>query len=153
MIHDETDIIKVKDVVRAITSYLHDEVLIGGDSAPKAESVRNSLAQIASEFAGSVVEASLKLNYTSRVNNYLADLFLHLRWLAKDDMSFMNNIHEVLQRTVAVSQVQIEIADRLLTEFYEQYKSLSLNFISVSKFREYFSAFVAKLIEQIIKKQ
>lgn len=143
----------MRDVIKALANYLNDELIIG--NSPQLEKitlVRNSLFEVASDFAGYVVEASLHLNYTSRVNNHLADIFLYLRWLANQDEGFLRRITEILQRTIVVQPGHVAACDLLLAEFYEQFKGLSLNFLSLSKFREYFSSFVSKLIEQVIKK-
>jgi hypothetical protein len=136
-----------------VANYLNDELLIGNsDQIDKIMLVRNSLLDSASEFAGYVIEASLRLNYTSRVNNHLADIFLYLRWLANDDTLFLQKITEILQRTIIVQQAHIESANHLLTEFYENFKQLTLNFLSLNKFRDFYSSFISKLIDQIIKK-
>jgi hypothetical protein len=114
--------------------------------------VRNSLFEVSSEFAGYVVEASLRLNYTSRVNNHLADIFLYLRWLANQDEGLLRRITEILQRSIVLQPAHIEAADLLLADFYEQFKGLTLNYLSLSRFRDIFSVFVSRLIDQIVKK-
>lgn len=136
-----------------MASYLNDELLIANSpQLEKIVQVRNGLFDVSSEFAGYVVEASLRLNYSSRVNNHLADIFLYLRWLANQDEAFLRRITEILQRTIVVQPAHIEAADYLLADFYEQFKNLTLNYLSLSKFRDIFSSFVSKLIDQIIKK-
>ena len=110
------------------------------------------MAETARDFCGYVLEASYKLNYTTRVNNLLADLFIHLRWLSNDDQALVNSLNDVLSRTIANQPQFTEIGKALLLQFYESFNKLSLNFVSVSKFREIYSEFVQKLIQEIIKK-
>lgn len=152
MIYEESELIKIKDLVKAITMYLHDELLINNsESLEKITRVRNSLSQVASDFAGYVIEASFKLNYTMRVNNFLADLFIHLRWIVGNDSTFMQAITNILLQSITSQPGLVNVANTLLSEFYESYKTLSLNFISINSFRQVFSSFVEKFIENIIK--
>lgn len=152
MIHDDTEIIKIKDVVRALATYLQDEITIqSSEQFDKIMAARNSLFEVSSEFASYVVEASLRLNYSSRVNNYLADLFIHLRWLANNDEEFQKRICELLRTSFALQPGRIEAANSILLEFFESYRGLTLNYISISKFREIYSAFVSRMIDQVIK--
>jgi hypothetical protein len=152
MIHDDSEIIKIKEVVKALATYLQDEMLIqSSEQFDKIQAARNGLFQVSSDFAGYVVEASLRLNYSSRVNAYLADLFIYLRWLANSDEAFQHRIGEMLRTSIVVQPGHIETANAILLEFFEAYRGLSLNFISINKFREIYSSFVSKLIEQVIK--
>lgn len=152
-IHDETEIGKVKDVVKSVTIYIHDELVIGNsEHLSKIETVRNSLAEAARDFCGYVLEASYKLNYSTRVNNLLADLFIHLRWLSNDDQALVNSLSDVLNRSIANRPELSEVSKVLLMQFYQNFTKLTLNFVSVSKFREIYSEFVQALIRDIIKK-
>ena len=86
---------------------MNDEILINNnEQIDKVIAVRNGLGEIAIEFAGLIVEASLKLNYSSRVNNNMADLFLYLRWLSNDDSTLMTTITEMLQRSFSLPDDQ-----------------------------------------------
>lgn len=152
MIHEDSEIIKIKDLVKSIASYLHDELLIhSSEQIEKITAVRNGLLGVSSEFASYVIEACLRLNYTSRVNNCMADLFLNLRWMANNDEAFHQCLASMLQNTIAVRSGHQEAAGAILGEFYGNYRQMSLNFISMNRFREIFSSFVSKLIEQVIK--
>ena len=154
MIHEDSEIIKIKDLVKAMANYLHDELLIhSSDQIEKITAVRGSLFEVSSEFASYVIEACLRLNYTSRVNNCLADLFLNLRWLANNDEAFHQRLAAMLQTAIAVRPGRQDAATVILAEFYGNYRQLSLNFISMNRFREIFSSFVSKLIEQVIKSE
>ena len=152
MVYEETDLIKIKDLVKAMTMYLHDELHINNsESMEKITRVRSSLGQVASDFAGYVIEASFNLNYTMRVNNFLADLFIYLRWIVGNDTSFMQAITTILHQSLAAKPGLANVANTLLSEFYESFKTLTLNSISVNAFRQVFSSFVEKFIENIIK--
>ena len=153
MIYEENDLVKIKDVVKGISNYLHDELLIkNAENMERLVGVRNSLTRIASEFAGYVIEASIKLSYTTRVNNHLSDVFIYLRWIVGNDKEFIQTISMILHQTIATISNHVQLCNMILEEFYESFKGLSLNFISITRFREIYTSFIGKIIDQIIKK-
>jgi hypothetical protein len=151
MIHDDSDIVKIKDLVKQVATYFHDELLINNNEAlATVRAVRGGLQGVCSELAGCVVEACVKLNYTSRVNNHMADLFLALRWLANDDEALLNAVSLVLQRSLQPHE--LPLMKDLLLDFYHQFRPLAYNFLSFTKFRDIYLRCISSLIEKIFKK-
>lgn len=151
LIHDDSFLSSIKDVLYDFSVKLLEEIQIGSQgSMQKAVEIRKALSSLNKTITLTIFEASLNLNYQTRTVNAFADILWSVIHLDGEGGASLSEAHEYLTRIFVKDPSDAEMVNVCLIEMRDQFKQPIKH--GLQRFHEYFKKFINEFVKNVVYK-